>query len=59
MMPMVFGPTLRQAQGDNQTPFVYPGVAPQKGEFLKRVEILGRNLVTVDVSIACNDPLGT
>jgi len=40
-------------------PFVYPGVDPEKGEFLKRVEILGRNPVTVDVPIAYNDPPGT
>jgi hypothetical protein len=39
-------------------PFVYPGVDPEKGEFLKRVEILGREPVTVDVPIAYNDPPG-
>ena len=39
--------------------FVYPGVDPEKREFLKRVEILGRKAVTVDVPIAYNDPLGT
>lgn len=40
-------------------PIVYPGVDPEKGEFLKRVVIIGRKPVTVDVPIAFNDPTGT
>jgi beta-galactosidase len=49
-------PDVKAAPADD---FVYPGVDSEKGEFLKRVEILGREPVTVDVPIAYNDPPGT
>jgi len=39
-------------------PIVYPGVNPEKGEFLKRAVIIGRKPVTVDLPIAFNDPTG-
>lgn len=54
-VPNLPAPDVKAASPDD---FVYPGVDPEKGEFLKRVVIIGRESVTVDVPVAFNDPTG-
>jgi hypothetical protein len=49
----------KKSEKEGTVPIVYPGIDPERGEFLKHVVILGREPVTVDVPIAFNDPTGT